>query len=455
MVEPSLAALALEQVAGAAILLDHKLKVAATTGRAEAILGAPIPLGAPAAQLLCGEAPVRPVAEALAEGRAVTARVSRPDRGGERLIEVRATPLGAPEGKPAPIGFLLELSEVEASGDGEGGATLFHGMWTRHPAMRALFASAERVGPTESTVLVRGETGTGKELLARALHELSSRAGGPFHALNCAALSPTLLESELFGHQRGAFTGAIKDAPGHFRLASGGTLFLDEVAELPFELQAKLLRAIQTKAVIPVGGTEARPVDVRIISATHRGLRAEVDAGRFRADLMYRLRVVPLYIPALRERGDDVLLLAERIRERLAARPRARKVERISKAARRVLLGYTWPGNVRELENALEYAVVIGSGPVLEPKDLPPEITHPEQQGPIPTNVPAPISETDPERARILRALERAGGNRERAARMLGISRVTLWRRLASGPTAPPPRGPRPPRSTPRGSGSR
>jgi transcriptional regulator with PAS, ATPase and Fis domain len=301
--------------------------------------------------------------------------------------------------------------------------------------MKRMFVIVERAARSEVSVLVRGETGAGKELVASAIHALSPRGRGPFHAINCAALPPTLLESELFGHVRGAFTGAVRDNPGHFRLADKGTLFLDEVGEMPLDLQAKLLRVLETRSVIPVGGRDPVAVDTRIITATHRALRKEVEAGRFRADLMYRLRVVPIFIPALRDRPGDVMLLASRMIDRLNQRG-GRRVESVAPAARALLEGHDFPGNVRELQNVLEYAYVIGDGPTLVESDLPPELSDPSVNGealPFAANVPPPLS-TEPaassEASRILRALERAGGSRDRAAKVLGCSRVTLWRRM-------------------------
>jgi transcriptional regulator with PAS, ATPase and Fis domain len=425
---------ALDALGDAVLVLDRELRVIAATKEAERVLGFHVPARAAAAKLLCGEAPERPVAEALAEGRAVSAKIVRPGRRGEeKIIEVRATPLGREAGAQ-PSGFLLELGEAAVPGEEEGGAVHFFGLWTRDPGMRAVLSIVEKAARSEVTVLLRGETGTGKELLARAIHQLSPRSEGPFHAINCAALSPALLESELFGHVRGAFTGAVRDAPGHFRLASGGTLFLDEIAEMPLDLQAKLLRVIQSRAVSPVGGSESIPVDVRIVSATHRSLRAEVQAGKFRADLMYRLRVVPIFIPALRERRDDVLLLAEKTIQRLNARAMGREIRRIARPAEEALLAYGWPGNVRELENAIEYAYVIGEGPMLEVHQLPPEIAAPGTTASSPAvNKPPRIGEHQPggaEAARIARALERASGSRTRAAQLLGMSRVTLWRKM-------------------------
>jgi transcriptional regulator with PAS, ATPase and Fis domain len=414
---------ALGAAAGPVLVLDAGLRVAAASPEAEALLGFPVPLGASAPQLLCGDGPKRPVAEALAEGRSVQAVVPRP-LDVSALLRVRAVPVGERQG------WLLLLEDAgEAAPEGP---VLFHGMWTQNAKMKQLFRLVERVAESDATVLVRGETGAGKELVAHAVHALSPRAKGPFRALNCAALPPNLLESELFGHARGAFTGALRDVQGHVQLAHKGTLFLDEVAELPLELQAKLLRVIETQTVLPVGGREPIPVDVRIVSATHRALRKEVEAGRFRADLMYRLRVIPIFLPPLRERAGDVPLLAQRIVEQLNEKSR-RKVERVAPAALRVLERHDWPGNVRELRNVLAYAFAVGDGPVLQATDLPPELL---EEGPAagpeavvePPREPAPSG--SPEAARIADALRRSGGSRARAAKLLGISRITLWRRM-------------------------
>jgi len=417
---------ALEELGGGAVMvLDAELRIVATSRAADQLLGAAPPLGARAPSILCGGAVERPVAQALAAGRAITASIPRPDRRGDRTLRVTTTPI---HDQGQRIAWVLALREEPLSVDGP---VLFHQMWTADPAMKRVFRIVERVALTDTSILVRGETGAGKELVAAALHDLSPRKAGPFRAINCAAVPAALLESELFGHVRGAFTGAVRDNPGHFRQADKGTLFLDEVAELPLELQAKLLRVLESRAVLPVGGREPIPIDVRIVAATHRALRREVEAGRFRADLMYRLRVIPIFLPPLRSRGEDVVLLAERFIDEMSPRA-ARKILRIAPSAKDALLRYDWPGNVRELRNALEYAFAIGEGPVLVEADLPPELIDPTQAGePPPANVPPRIDEAlGPEAAKIVRALERAGQNRERAAQILGISRVTLWRRL-------------------------
>lgn len=425
---------ALDELGGAVVVLDADLRIVGATKRADAIFGEALPVGALAPKLFCGEALDRPMAEALAAGRASSTTIPRSDpSGGERSIHVRAVPLACGAARPC---WALRLEVAASLAPSPGGAPVeFHGMWTGDPAMKRMFVIVERAARSEVSVLVRGETGAGKELVAAAIHALSPRGRGPFHAINCAALPPTLLESELFGHVRGAFTGAVRDTPGHFRLADRGTLFLDEVGEMPLDLQAKLLRVLETRSVIPVGGRDPIAVDTRIITATHRALRKEVQAGRFRADLMYRLRVVPIFIPALRDRPGDVMLLASRMIDRLNQRG-GRRVESIAPAARALLEGHDFPGNVRELQNVLEYAYVIGDGPTLVESDLPPELSDPGVNGeplPFAANVPPPLS-TEPgassEAARILRALERAGGSRDRAAKVLGCSRVTLWRRM-------------------------
>ncbi len=296
---------------------------------------------------------------------------------------------------------------------------MFHGMLTGDPIMRQVFSTCRNVAQTDTTVLLHGESGTGKELIARALHMESARRERPFVAVNCAALTSTLIESELFGHVKGAFTGAIQARPGIFREASGGTLLLDEVAELPLGVQAKLLRVLEEREVVPVGGDRPSPVDVRLIAATHRSLPDEVETGRFREDLLFRLRVVPLNLPPLRKRqGDLELLLWHMIGERNQQGQRI--VDRVAPEAMRALLGHRFTGNVRELKNIVDYAFAVGRGPELLLEELPPEFQD--------LAAPSP-GRPDSERNRIQRALERADGNLAEAARALGISRATLWRK--------------------------
>ena len=294
------------------------------------------------------------------------------------------------------------------------------------PAMRAMLARIERIAPRDVTVLVHGETGTGKELVATLLHALGPRATGPLVRFNCAAIPAELAEAELFGHARGAFTGAIDARPGLFACADGGTLVLDEVGELPLAIQAKLLRAVQEGEILPVGGT-ARTVDVRVIACTHRDLREEVRAGRFREDLMFRLAVVELEVPPLRSRPEDIPVLARAFAARLAAEWDVDV--RLSDALVAVLAARPWPGNVRELENTIARLIVETDGGVLGPEALvavpaAPVSADPGTMLPFRTRVEAF------ERALITEAMTAAGGNRAEAARRLGLSRVTLLDRM-------------------------
>jgi len=351
------------------------------------------------------------------------------------LVHGRAFKVAEPSRLGYPRGMTTTHEDVPFAD-----AEYFQGMWTRSPALKRVFRIIERVASEDVTVLVRGETGTGKELVAHAMHTLSHRAGGPFRAINCAALPPALLESELFGHVRGAFTGALRDTPGHFQLAHRGTLFLDEIAELPLDLQAKILRVLETHTVLPVGAREPIPIDVRIVSATHRALRREVEEGRFRADLMYRLRVIPVYLPPLRDRLEDIPLLVDRFIQELneggRSRSRRRAVTAVDPATLACLGRHDWPGNIRELRNVLSYAFIMGDGAVLGPEELPPEIICGELGAPAPTSddgggvANALSAEAIAEIARIKTALGDHGGHLGRAATFLGISRTTLWRRM-------------------------
>jgi Nif-specific regulatory protein len=302
------------------------------------------------------------------------------------------------------------------------------GMVGDSPVMRRLSELIQRVGPTHSTVLIRGESGTGKELCARALHTSSPRAEGPFVAINCATLTETLLESELFGHEKGAFTGAVAKKPGKIELAHKGTLFLDEIGELPLGLQAKLLRVLQEREFDRVGGTRPIPVDVRIIAATHRDLDAAIRERRFREDLFYRLNVVTLTMPALRERREDIPLLAQHF-ARIHAERVGRRVVGLSDEAREALRAYDWPGNVRQLGNAIERALVLGTDELIRREDLPDEV--------LAARAPAPDSAEEgtfedrilaTKRKLIADAYEQAGGDHQTAARLLGIHPNSLHR---------------------------
>jgi PAS domain S-box-containing protein len=309
--------------------------------------------------------------------------------------------------------------------------SVFHGLVSRHVSMHAVFQRIAHVAESDATVLVEGEIGTGKELVARALHAQSPRAERAFVPVSCSALTESLAESTLFGHRPGALVGAAQDRAGLFAEAHGGTLFLDEVAELSPELQAKLLRVLEDKEIRPVGSTRPVPVDVRVVAATHRGLRAEVAKGRFREDLLFRLRVVPIEIPPLRSRPTDIEPLLWHFLEQEAARG-GREVRRVEPEVMRTLLEYRWPGNVRELKNAIQYACAVGRGPHLSLRDLPTELQG-SRRRPEPASdsarVQSPPSEADTERQRILWALSQEPHDLEAAAKLLGVSRATFWRR--------------------------
>jgi DNA-binding NtrC family response regulator len=287
------------------------------------------------------------------------------------------------------------------------------------PKMQAVLELVSQVGPSKASVLVTGESGTGKELIAEAIHLASPRAKAPFVRLHCAALSESLLESELFGHERGAFTGAVGRREGRFKQADGGTLFLDEIGEISHAVQVKLLRFLQEKTFERVGGNETLRVDVRVIAATHRDLQAEIKKGAFREDLFYRLNVVTVELPPLRERRGDIPALASFFVRRYAAE-NGKTVDTFADDALEALLAYGWPGNVRELENVVERAVVLCDGPRIEKKHLPPSLVPAEDRGgppPIPGSTIA-----DLERYAILKTLEACGGSTSRAATVLGIS---------------------------------
>jgi len=289
---------------------------------------------------------------------------------------------------------------------------------------------AEQVARTESTVLILGSSGTGKEVVARYIHEMSGRSDGPFLSINCGALTESLLESELFGHVKGSFTGADRDKQGLFMAAAGGTFFLDEIAETKPSTQVKLLRVLQEREALPVGGTEPVPVDVRIIAATNRDLDAEIKQGAFRSDLYYRLNVISLHLPDLKNRREDIPLLLEAFLQQVA-RQRNEPVKRLSADALSAVMSYDWPGNVRELENALEHALVMSPGEEVSVESLPERITAPKGERLVDDRpIGNPTLEAI-ERAYILWVLQTEGGNKTRAAEVLGIDPSTLYRKLA------------------------
>jgi two-component system NtrC family response regulator len=338
---------------------------------------------------------------------------------------------------------------------------LDRGLAGKGKAMRRIMDFVRQAAPSEATVLITGESGTGKELVADALHKLSGRAEHPFIKVNCAALPGQLLESELFGYEKGAFTGAVKNKPGRFMLAAGGSIFLDEIGELPLDIQAKLLRVLQEREIDPLGSVKSVPVDVRIICATNRDLRQEARQGRFREDLYFRLNVLEVRVPPLRERLEDLPVLADSLLTRLSRKNRL-EARRIAPSFLEALSGYSWPGNVRELENILERALILSRSDILGAETLPEYISHraeppaasapPERQareagpgapdqgkyepGPDEKNFPEakgaaranPLEQAEYEA--LLQALRRCGGHRERTAGALGVSRRTLQYKL-------------------------
>ena len=353
--------------------------------------------------------------DAIATVRAVIA-AERARSSRRRLVDDREAP---PHGAAAP--FAASIIHVS-------------------PAMRELLERAQRVAFAPSPVLLLGESGTGKEILAEAIHQAGPRARGPLVRVNCGAIPPTLLESELFGHEAGAFTGAVRDHAGLFRAADGGTIFLDEIGELPLDLQVKLLRVLQDGEVTPVGSTQAQHVDVRALAATNRDLAARVRQGAFREDLYYRLNVVALRLPPLRERRDDIPVLVNHFLQRLVQAGQPLKC--VDPDAMAVLMAFDWPGNVRQLENAIEHAVVLGEGDRIGPDDLPDSIGR-ASAAPA-AAIPAIEAEKlrDVEIASIRRALEQANYNLTHAARRLGITRRSLTYRLDKyGIQAPRRRG--------------
>ena len=321
--------------------------------------------------------------------------------------------------------------EVKRLRDAASGPLRFDDIVGDSIAMREVFELLRRVSETEATVLVTGESGTGKELIARAVHRRSRRSGGPFVAINCAAVPETLLEADLFGHVKGAFTDARSARPGLFLQASGGTLFLDEVGEIPLGLQPKLLRALQERRVRPVGGDSEIPFDARIVAATNRDLESSVADGRFRGDLFYRINVIHVELPPLRARGTDVLLLAQHLVEHFA-QVVGKRIRGLSPPAAERLVSYSWPGNVRELQNCIERAVALAQYDEIVVEDLPDKIrnyraSHVVVAADDPSEL---VSMEELERRYIVRVLESVGGNKSLAARILGFDRTTLYRKL-------------------------
>lgn len=323
-----------------------------------------------------------------------------------------------------------DLSDVETLRKQIHRQYTFGDIISKNPAIHRILEILPDIAASTATVLIEGASGTGKELVARAVHDLSARAKKPFVAVNCGALPEPLLESELFGYKRGAFTGAVRDKPGRFALADGGTLLLDEIGDVTPAMQVKLLRVLQEKQFEPLGATASQRVDVRVIAATHRSLSERVAAGQFREDLYYRLKVIRLRLPPLAERREDIPLLAEHFMERLRART-GKQIDHLSPEAIEALMQHDFPGNVRELENVLEHAFILCRGRCLEPRHLPAEVrpSAPVQLEPAPPRTEGPPL-ARAEAAIIREALRRNRGNRGQTAEELRIDKSTLWRKM-------------------------
>jgi DNA-binding NtrC family response regulator len=347
-------------------------------------------------------------------------------RGGRQFwmdVEIQDDPT-SPERKIYLFHDVTELHDLRRQLDGRGS---FENLVGRSKPMVEVYWLIDELSSVDSTVLIEGETGTGKELVARALHSLGTRKGGPFVALNCAGLTETLVASQLFGHRRGSFTGAVADNRGVFEAANGGVLFLDEIGDIPPAVQTSLLRVLQEREITRIGDTTPRKVDVRVIAATHRDLRDEVAKGNFRTDLLYRVRVARIELPPLRHRKEDLPLLAARFLGEFRAAT-GKPVAEISLEAMRLMQDYDWPGNVRELRSAIEVAVIRCRRAVIGADDLPGELRSAAK--PPPSEAHDPFAGKSEEES-IRLAMEQSKGNRSQAAKRLGVSRATFYRRLA------------------------
>ncbi len=419
------------------LCLGRDFSVVHVSGSAEGLYGPEIAqwVGRPVQEIL-GEnlfGPSRELRVALEEGKRREGwRAYLVDPEGEsHLVSISAAPLRDSDGEhcdPRIAYLVVARPAIEETAVGASGPASLSGLIARSPVMQRIFDLVVSLRHSDATVLLTGESGTGKEVVARAIHKNSPRSQGPFIAVNCGALPGELLESELFGHVRGAFTGAIRDRAGRFELAQDGTLFLDEVGDIALPLQVKLLRVLQERTFERVGESHTRTTDARILAATNLDLKRAVLEGRFREDLYYRLRVVPIEIPPLRARPEDIEPLAQTLLARICRR-RGRSLQLSPATIRRFLL-YDWPGNVRELENALEYAVAVCPGQTVLPEHLPAGLEGDSNFTPTHEQTAVPTAEVSDETLRLRRVLEAHQWNRTAAARTLGISRTTLWRRM-------------------------
>jgi transcriptional regulator with PAS, ATPase and Fis domain len=439
-----------EALGRALIVLDHDFRIIRASHTLDQIAGPGMgaaAIGKPIEELVGAKlfGPADTLREALAQGRREEGRraVLRCGATSARLVSLTAAavPQHVSNHCDPRARYLVVVRPAEDDDGLLQSMIASHGLVARSLVMRRIVHLVESLSQSIATVLITGESGTGKEIIARTLHVNSPRCTGPFVAVSCGALPADLLESELFGHVKGAFTGAVRDRVGRMELASGGTIFLDEIGDVPLHLQVKLLRVLQERKFERVGESTSRPMDARIIAATNQDLHEMIREGRFREDLYYRLRVVPIHLPPLRERLEDIPLIAQHLLAHIGGR--AGRALRLSPDTLNVLESYSWPGNVRELENALEYAVALCAGQTIQIEDLPEEIRDggAAAEGPapgpgVPVAVPPSVEHPDrqgrsePERARIVSALDRHRWNRQRAAEALGLSRSTLWRRM-------------------------
>ena len=418
----------LQQLGLAAMVLDERGQIAFATDRTLEMLdiASQEAIGQPWDQVLSFRKEDHLLVQDLIDGSSQT-RSSEPLRlegGRSRWIELEIH--RDPRHPVRRILILSDRTEIHALRQALNEQASFHDLVGKSSAMLRVYQLVRDVAQVDTTVLIEGETGTGKELIARAIHSSSARKNKPFLAANCAGLTDSILTSQLFGHKRGAFTGAIQDQQGLFEAAEGGTLFLDEIGDIPSQVQTALLRVLQEKEITRLGETKPRTVNVRVVAATHHNLGEDVLRGVFRADLLYRIRIARVQLPPLRDRREDIPLLAQSMLGQIRAAT-GKPVERLHPDTLRVLMSYYWPGNVRELRSAVEFAVISCRGNEICPTDLPPEIT-----GSTVATRPSvfiPLSNQD-EKTRLLAALSEANGNRTEAAKRLGISRATFYRRL-------------------------
>jgi two-component system response regulator HydG len=417
-------------VAEGILTVDHRLRVTAANQALETVCGLPPEALSgrhlPEVDNPCLRAWAELLAVPLTRGAALEERTvtCRPAGQPEKTLVISARPLQGGEGPPGAILVIRDITRLSDLELRLAEQTRYEQLVGNGAAMQEVYRLIRALAGTDATVLITGESGTGKNIVAKALHASSPRAGQRLMTVNCSALAEDLLESELFGHVRGAFTGAVSDKVGRFEACQGGSLLLDEIGEIPPRLQVKLLRVIQDREFERVGESVPRRVDVRIMAATNRDLRREVASGRFRQDLYYRLNVVEIPLPALRQRREDIPLLVRHFRERLAQRY-GKSIEGLDEGVRAVFEAYAWPGNVRELEHALEHAFVLCEGAWIGLEHLPAGIrSFRGAHGRVPADGRAEA------KAALTQALQRTGGNKARAARLLGISRQTLYRRL-------------------------